>query len=75
MDKSCLIDPLTKKNVIYRDSLILSARISNRLFCSKNVHQLSIGRRSRRWCSVEKDVLKNFAKFTGKHLCRSLFLN
>ena len=23
----------------------------------------------------EKDVLKNFAKFTGKHLCQSLFLN
>ena len=26
-------------------------------------------------CSVKKDVLKNFAKFTGKHLCLSLFLN
>ena len=23
----------------------------------------------------EKDVLKNFAKFTGKQLCRSLFSN
>ena len=23
----------------------------------------------------EKDVLKNFAKFTGKHLCWSLFFN
>ena len=23
----------------------------------------------------EKDVLKNFAKFTGKHLCRSFFFN
>ena len=22
-----------------------------------------------------KDILKNFAKFTGKHLCQSLFLN
>ena len=26
-------------------------------------------------CSVNKDVLENFAKFTGKHLCQSLFLN
>ena len=26
-------------------------------------------------CSVEKIVLKNFAKFTGKHLCHSLFFN
>ena len=25
-------------------------------------------------CSAKKDVLKNFAKFTGKHLCRSPFL-
>ena len=26
-------------------------------------------------CSMKKGVLKNFAKFTGKHLCQSLFLN
>ena len=26
-------------------------------------------------CSVEKCVLRNFAKFTGKHLCQSLFFN
>ena len=24
-------------------------------------------------CSVKKDVLRNFTKFTGKHLCQSLF--
>ena len=24
---------------------------------------------------MKKDVLRNFAKFTGKHLCRSLFFN
>ena len=28
----------------------------------------------RRW-SVRKGVLRNFAKFTGKHLCQSLFFN
>ena len=28
-----------------------------------------------RRCSVKKGVLKNFAKFTGKHLCQSLFFN
>ena len=27
-----------------------------------------------RRCSVKKVVLKNFADFTGKHLCWSLFL-
>ena len=26
-------------------------------------------------CSVRKEVLKNFAKFTGKHLCQSLFFD
>ena len=32
--------------------------------------------RSGHWrCSVKKRVLKNFAKFTGKHLCQSLFSN
>ena len=27
---------------------------------------------SHRRCSVRKDVLRNFAKFTGKHLCQGL---
>ena len=30
-------------------------------------------RSSHRRCSIEKGVLKTFAKFTGKHLCQSLF--
>ena len=34
-----------------------------------------ICRSSHRRCSVKKGVLKNFAKFTGKHLCQSLFFN
>ena len=32
-------------------------------------------RSSHRKCSVGKGVLRNFAKFTGKHLCQSLFFN
>ena len=32
-------------------------------------------RSSHRRCSVRKAVLGNFAKFTGKHLCQSLFFN
>ena len=31
--------------------------------------------RSRRRCSINKGVLKNFTKFTGKHLRQSLFFN
>ena len=30
---------------------------------------------SHRRCSVKKDVLRNFAKFTGKHQCQSLIFN
>ena len=33
---------------------------------SKNSHQR---------CTVKKSVLRNFAKFIGKHLCQSLFFN
>ena len=32
-------------------------------------------RSSHRRCSVRKGVLRNFTKFTGKHLCQSLFFN
>ena len=28
-----------------------------------------------RMCSVKKDILENFVKFTRKHLCWSLFFN
>ena len=34
-----------------------------------------IDRSSHRRCSVRKGVLRNFAKFTGKHLRQSLFFN
>ena len=27
-----------------------------------------------RSCSVRKDVLRNFVKFTGKHICQGLYL-
>ena len=36
---------------------------------------LAIARSSHQRCSVRKDVLRNFPKFTGKHLCQSLFFN
>ena len=30
-------------------------------------------RSSHRRCSIKKGALKSFAKYTGKHLCQSLF--
>ena len=41
----------------------------------KGLETLTKGRSSHQKCSMKKDVLKNFTKFTGKHLCQSLFLN
>ena len=32
-------------------------------------------RSSHQRCSVRKGVLRNFAKFTGKHLCQAVFFN
>ena len=32
-------------------------------------------RSSHQRCSINKGVLRNFAKFTRKHLCQSLFFN
>ena len=32
-------------------------------------------RSSHQKCSMKKGVLRNFTKFTGKHLCQSLFFN
>ena len=32
-------------------------------------------RSSHQRCSVRKGILRNFAKFTGKHLCQVLFYN
>ena len=34
-----------------------------------------IDRSSHRRCSVRKGVLRNYAEFTGKHLCQTLFSN
>ena len=39
-----------------------------------HIKGLTIIRRSHRRCSI-KGVLKNFAEFTGKYLCQSLFFN
>ena len=36
---------------------------------------ITTSRSSHQRCSIRKGVLRNFAKFTGKHLCQSLFFN
>ena len=39
------------------------------------VNDLTLFRSSQQKCSIEIGVLKNFTKFTRKHLCQSFFLN
>ena len=39
------------------------------------VFQTKMSRSSHQRCSAKKGVLRNFTKFTGKHLCQSLFFN
>ena len=55
-------------NVDYESMIIISKRKFN---CPKPI----FSKRSHRKCSVGQALLKNFAKFTGKHLCHSLFFN
>ena len=38
------------------------------------LQQININRGSRQEVFYKRGVLKNFAKFTGKHLCQSLFI-
>ena len=40
-----------------------------------DIEQVQSPRSSHQTCSIKKGDLKNFAKFTGKQLCQSLFLN
>ena len=37
--------------------------------------KINISRSSHQKCSINKSVLRNFTKFTGNHLCQSLFFN
>ena len=39
------------------------------------LHLFGLSRSSRRRCSVKKGILRNFAKFAGKHMCQTLFFN
>ena len=68
-----------KENTCYtRDTSILS-QVSNfdcvvlEIFYGLQIPVATRRTRNRK-CSAKKGVLKNFTKFTGKHLCQSLFL-
>ena len=56
----------------YKDDVDnLNFQVGAQCFINENY---STYRSSHRGYSVKKDFLNNFANFTGKHLCQSLFL-
>ena len=61
---------LVQQTVLLVGTLIILYHIKGGL-----VHWLVWCRSSHRRCSVKKGVLRNFAKFTGKHLYQSLYFN
>ena len=54
---------------------VVSEKLVNILKMMFVFGKFSIYRSSHQRCSIEICVLKNFAKFTGKHLRQSLFFN
>ena len=60
-------------NIYYRRNFLPMNFFTDGFFTDK-VEKDMFGSSHRR-CSVTKGVLRNFAKFTGKPLCQSLFFN
>ena len=60
----------------YRYEIIPALQRCQRNLVISNLQDIRLTtRNSHQRCSVKIDVLKNFGKFTGRHLCQSLFLN
>ena len=66
---SCAIFTITEYVLLMKNLLInneIPLEIEPKRALARSSHQM---------CSMKKGVLRNFAKFTGKHLCQRLFLN
>ena len=71
-----------KKKIILMKVTLVKMRYQILIFESllglnqkQSLEILTVVRSSHQRCSVTNGVLRNFAKFTGKHLCQSLFFN
>ena len=72
-------------SIMWKNGLIRKTRINFKIYDVKDwtkinynahiAHISRVKRSSRPDVFCEKDVLRNFAKFTGKHLCQSPFFN
>ena len=64
-----LVERLRIKTISYFNYIGLNSS------CEDEIFHFHIFRSSHERCSLRKGVLRNFTKFTGKHLHQSLFLN
>ena len=70
----------TMKSLLFQIKVTMSAYALHEVM-KKQCHKVRLLRlyasatSSHQRCSMKKGVLRNFAKFTGKHLCQSLFFN
>ena len=59
----------------YSEPLIFIIQVLYFYKFAKSFHKVRTDRSSRPEVFCKKGVLRNFVKFTGKHLCQSLFFN
>ena len=64
-----------KKNKLAGNSLVKTLWQNKVAQTNISVAGIATNRSSHQRCSMKKCVLKNFVKFTGKHLCQRLFFN
>ena len=69
-DKMYMAKELTKDKLCQ-----MIGQFKERKITSTKFYSILLNRSSRLEVFCKKGVLKNFAKFTGKHLCQSLFFN
>ena len=69
----------TSRTLLHRDAELNKLLSSNFVLCYSYpfivLYPYRNFRSSHQRCSIIKGVLRNFAKFTGKHLCQSFFFN
>ena len=76
LQNSCSQKNFTRKHLRWNNKVI-KKRLQLRFFPMNIAKFLRTAffRSSHQRCSFRKVVLRNFAKFTGKHLCQSFFFN
>ena len=70
------VQAVRQENIMLAEKVQHATQLYRQLLgkCTFNIFLARDVRNSLRSCSVKKSVIKNFASFTRKHLCWSLFL-